>query len=90
MLLALSPLLFVANVAPDAGERDLERFHASHEPARGAYSPCMHREDAHTVSFTRVRVSARLVALATSPASPCRAAPSTRLELERRVALRTS
>lgn len=32
------------------------RYHASHCPQRGAYSPCMHRPDAHTVSFSRIVV----------------------------------
>lgn len=29
-------------------------YHRSHQPERGPLSPCMHREDAHTVSFTHV------------------------------------
>jgi Transport and Golgi organisation 2 len=32
-------------------------FHRSHAPARSAYSTCMHRADAKTVSFSRIRVS---------------------------------
>ena len=32
-------------------------FHISHQPARGPYSPCMHREDAETVSFTWMTVT---------------------------------
>ena len=46
-------------------------FHRSHEPARGAYSPCMHREDAETVSFTWVTVSASEVSLYYAPGAPC-------------------
>ena len=32
----------------------LARLHSSHEPAPGAYSICVHREDAATVSQTRI------------------------------------
>jgi hypothetical protein len=82
--------LFARSVTGRGGERELERFHASHEPSRGAYSPCMHREDAHTVSFTRVRVTAQAVTLQTSPGSPCLAAPGVKQELQRRVYLRST
>jgi hypothetical protein len=33
----------------------LRRLHRSHRPERGAYSICMHREDAATVSYTEIR-----------------------------------
>lgn len=36
----------------------LQQFHDSHDPHGGAYSVCMSRQDAHTVSFSRVRVTA--------------------------------
>jgi hypothetical protein len=72
-----------------ASARELELFHASHEPSRGAYSPCMHRDDAHTVSFTRVRVDARRVEFAYQPQSPCAGKLALRLELPRRVAARS-
>lgn len=49
----------------------LAAFHASHEPERGAFSPCMHREDASTVSFTRIRVSGRDVEMQYRAGSPC-------------------
>jgi hypothetical protein len=40
---------------PDAGELAwLRRLHQSHLPDRGAFSICMHREDACTVSYTEV------------------------------------
>jgi hypothetical protein len=35
----------------------LYEFHRSHAPSRSAYSPCMHRPDAETVSFSRLHVS---------------------------------
>jgi hypothetical protein len=68
----------------------LARFHASHEPARGRTSPCMHRADARTQSFTRLRVDAGKVELHYSPAPPCERVPAEVVELERvsRAALR--
>jgi Transport and Golgi organisation 2 len=32
----------------------LRRLHCSHQPERGAFSVCMHRDDAETVSYTEV------------------------------------
>lgn len=34
----------------------LLKFHRSHEPQKGAFSVCMHRSDARTVSFSRITV----------------------------------
>jgi hypothetical protein len=43
-----------------AGELDwMRRLHRSHLPTRGAFSICMHRSDAATVSYTEVVVSGR-------------------------------
>lgn len=67
------------------GGLDAERllaFHESHEPERGALSPCMHREDASTVSFAHAVVTAHEVTLAVRPGSPCEGAPA----VERRLA----
>jgi hypothetical protein len=58
-------------------------FHASHEPEPGGPSPCMHRDDAATVSFGRTRVTAGAVELGYSPAAPCARLPLTWLGLER-------
>ena len=49
----------------------LRRFHASHLPAPSAYSTCMHREDAQTVSFTAIAVSPDGIHLAYRPHAPC-------------------
>lgn len=38
----------------DKNSLALTRFHASHEPSPSYLSVCMHREDAHTVSFTHL------------------------------------
>ncbi len=40
------------------GVDDFVAFHRSHLPDKSRYSICMHREDAQTVSFSRVDVSA--------------------------------
>jgi hypothetical protein len=48
-------------------------YHSSHLPARGAYSPCMHRPDARTVSLSRVRVEPSRIAFDYRTDSPCRA-----------------
>ncbi|MBL8804561.1 MAG: NRDE family protein [Planctomycetes bacterium] len=61
----------------------LARFHASHLPERGPLSPCMHRADAQTQSFTRVRCGATNVELAYSPGAPCLGLAPTTLSLER-------
>ena len=68
----------------DAVERHLA-FHRSHRPERGPFSPCMHRPDAETVSFTEVEVDPGRVQMTYTPRSPCRGEPSEPpLALERR------
>ena len=49
----------------------LFRFHASHEPVRGPYSTCMHRNDARTVSFSWIRVVAGKIEFRYHPEAPC-------------------
>lgn len=51
---------------------DLRAFHKSHGNAPNAYSPCMHRNDAETVSFTRAVVDRGVARLAYTPGAPCR------------------
>lgn len=63
--------------------RALELYHASHARGPSAFSVCMHRDDAETRSFVRVRVDATSVRLAWSPGAPCLALPSTTCELQR-------
>jgi len=50
-------------------------YHRSHRPERSAFSTCMHRDDARTVSFSWVRVDDRRVQMRYSPDAPCRAWP---------------
>jgi hypothetical protein len=61
----------------------LLRFHRSHEPERGPYSPCMHRSDAETVSLSWVRVSPQAVAFAYAPGPPCTTPLGEPLEMAR-------
>jgi hypothetical protein len=49
----------------------LESYHASHSPKGGAYSVCMHRDDAETVSFSRIRVTRNQVEFCYTPSAPC-------------------
>jgi len=60
-------------------------FHASHEPERGPRSPCMHRPEARTVSFSRVSVDPERVRFHYTGHSPCRGLdPAPPLALPRR------
>jgi hypothetical protein len=62
----------------------LARFHRSHEPDRGAFSPCMHREDASTVSLTLIRVGALEVGMEYRDGPPCESTGSSSVRLPRR------
>jgi len=60
-----------------AADRDLDAglladFHRSHLPERGAWSPCMHRDDASTVSASHVVVGRAEVSIRYAPGPPCR------------------
>ena len=63
--------LFHAMAPRSVGE--LMTFHASHAPDHGVLSPCMHRSDAATVSFTHIRVHARSASMTYYPGPLCRA-----------------
>lgn len=62
----------------------LPEYHRSHKPTKGAYSVCMHRSDAHTVSYSHITVAEDRVSFAYSPAPPCNDIPQRVLELPRR------
>jgi len=49
----------------------LRRLHRSHAPHRGAFSTCVHRSDARTVSYTEVVVSASAAKMNHQLTSPC-------------------
>jgi len=46
-------------------------FHRSHLPASSAYSPCMHREAAGTVSFSWIKVTRNVIQFSYLPSAPC-------------------
>jgi hypothetical protein len=62
----------------------LYRFHESHGGGPSAYTPCMHRPDAQTVSFSWIRVDDDSIEFFYSPAAPCQWQPGQTLQLERR------
>lgn len=59
-------------------------FHRSHEPDQGAYSACMHREDASTVSFSRLVLERNRVRVQYQEGPPCEARPAKIMTLDRR------
>ena len=61
----------------------LESFHRSHGAGPSAYSPCMHRPDAETVSLSEVRVRGDSITLRYSAGAPCRGVPPVERTLER-------
>lgn len=57
----------------DSGSLEwLRRLHGSHSPHRGAFSTCVHRADAGTVSYTEISVSTREARMDYHPVAPCR------------------
>ena len=60
-----------ARRAEFAAGADLASFHRSHAPEPGPYSVCMHRTDACTVSFSRVRVRRGVAELLYRPGALC-------------------
>lgn len=50
--------------AGDISEQLLNNFHHSHSPERGPFSVCMHRDDAYTVSFSRIDADKNKVSFA--------------------------
>lgn len=61
----------------------LFEFHKSHARGADAYSPCMHRADAETVSFSWIKVSPRQVSFFYTPTAPCRWAPGQTIVIPR-------
>jgi len=52
----------------------LRKLHASHSPAPGPFSLCVHRPDASTVSYTMVRCDDASLSMGYLDGSPCRRA----------------
>ena len=65
------------------GHDALRRFHKSHQPDRSAHSVCMHRHDAETVSYTRIRVNRESVKMLYHPSAPCKPVRPVFLQLRR-------
>jgi hypothetical protein len=68
---------------PGVASAALAAFHAGHRPARGPLSVCMHRDDAATVSLTRVLVGADEVRLEYVGGPPCERRPAVSCVLRR-------
>lgn len=49
----------------------LRRLHRSHHPGKGAFSMCMHRMDARTVSYTEISVSGSAAIMVYHDGPPC-------------------
>lgn len=52
----------------------LALYHASHSTRGGAYSVCMHRDDASTVSCSQINVTPGLIEFLYTPGAPCKTA----------------
>ena len=74
---------FRRQVQPAPTLAGLHNFHCSHGDGPSAYSTCMHRADARTVSFSWVRVDPARASLFYAPDSPCRWPTGTSVELSR-------
>lgn len=62
---------------PDFGTPESMRLlHASHVPAAGPFSVCVHRPDAATVSYTEVVCRKRLLVMRYVAGNPCRKPPT--------------
>lgn len=64
-------------------------FHHSHHPRQGHLSPCMHRDDAHTVSFTYIKVTSASVSISYQEGAPCMENPYKINSLERKQVAQT-
>ncbi|MFV0574620.1 MAG: NRDE family protein [Vibrio sp.] len=53
----------------------LMSYHMSHQPTSSAYSVCMHRNDAQTVSLTIINVEPNTVSMDYHAGSPCQSNP---------------
>lgn len=53
-------------------ENLLDTFHRGHLPDRGAYSVCMHRDDASTVSMSKIKLTPDEIVFEYESDSPCK------------------
>ena len=76
--------LFLSKKLSESKDREAYLdFHRSHEPGRSAYSVCMHRDNASTVSLSHIIVDADTVAFSYADGSPCQAELLKLLEMKR-------
>ncbi|HEY1489420.1 MAG TPA: NRDE family protein [Verrucomicrobiae bacterium] len=69
-----SAVFRLALIQRSAGRLDwLRRLHRSHDPEYGAFSTCMHRADAATVSYTEIAYTPRHAIMRHHLGAPCRA-----------------
>ena len=68
----------------EGDESGRQHYHRSHEPERGPFSVCMHRQDAKTQSFSDIEVAPERVAFTYTDGSPCKNRPQAPLSLGRR------
>jgi hypothetical protein len=59
------------DAAPRWGAESHRAFHREHAPLRGAWSVCVHRRDAASVSYTEVELAPVVVRLRYFAGSPC-------------------
>ena len=71
---------FESEPTPD----QLLAFHRSHKPEASAYSVCMHREDAQTVSLSHISLALKEAAFNYYDGSPCTQQQANSFVLERR------
>jgi hypothetical protein len=71
------------NAACEPSPSLLFGFHLSHGAAPDAYSTCMHRPDAETVSLSRVKVTQSQIEFLYLPGTPCRSGPGKTVKLLR-------
>jgi hypothetical protein len=64
-----------AAAAPAQTPGWLRKLHHSHQPERGAFSVCMHRGEAQTVSTTEILASRRQAEMRYTAGSPCTKKP---------------
>lgn len=74
--LQFEKLLELLKSAPDSDAALIlqRRFHASHMPARGSLSVCLHRDDAQSVSLAEISVRGLSVRLNYHAGPPCESA----------------
>jgi hypothetical protein len=53
----------------------LRKLHRSHAPKKGAFSLCMHRDDARTVSYTEINASGSMASMYYIAGPPCSQSP---------------